>query len=262
MSEEIITETADAGFVAQDGSFTEGWIDRLGDEFSDSREQLEKFKTLPDVLKSYSYLEKKIGAKGVILPTEKSTPEEVSAYRRAMGIPDTVEGYELKPEKLPEGMTWNDEVGRQFAEIAHEHGVPAKAMRALAERFATWQEGTLKAAMDDHQAQVQRGTEQLQREWGGRFEANINKAVTVANRIGLDPRSPGLSDPAVVKALVKFSDMVSESRFVGGEPHTGMQGGMERARDIMTNASNPLYERYQRGEAEAVRTVRELMGNG
>ena len=262
MSEEMIVETPDPGFVAQDGSFTEGWIDRLGGEFSESRDQLEKFKTLPDVLKSYSYLEKKIGTKGVILPTEKSTPEEVSAYRRALGIPETVEGYELRPEKLPEGMTWNDEVGRQFAEIAHEHGVPAKAMRALAERFAVWQEGTLKAAMDDHEVRVQRGTEQLQREWGGRFDANINKAVTVANRIGLDPRSPGLSDPAVVKALVKFSDMVSESRFVGGDPHTGMQGGMERARDIMTNADNPLYERYQRGEAEAVRAVRELMGKG
>jgi hypothetical protein len=133
-------------------------------------------------------------------------------------------------------------------------------MRALAERFATWQEGTLKAAMDDQQTHIQRGTEQLQREWGGRFEANINKAVTVANRIGLNPRSPGLSDPAVVKALVKFSDMVSESRFVGGDPHTGMQSGMERARDIMTNANHPLYERYQRGEADAVRTVRELIG--
>lgn len=210
--------------------------------------------------KSYQGLEQLLGKKAhsVPVPNEKSTPEEVAAYRKAIGVPDSPEGYQLKPEQLPEGVVWDESVAKRAAELAHKHNIPAAAMSELMkfdmERAALMNQ----AAAQMIEQQLESGREELQRVWGDKTGEKIELARRAALTAGVDPSSQGFVDPQVVKAIVSLAEKLSDDRLVEGN-QTGVSSTRARARDIMTNQSNPLYTRYQEGDPEIVDQVRRML---
>jgi hypothetical protein len=212
------------------------------------------------ILKSYQGMEQLVGrkAQAVLPPTEKSTPEEVAEYRKAIGVPESPEAYKLKPEQLPEGVTWDDNVAKKAAELAYKHNVPAAAMQEFMkfdmERAALMNQ----AAAQMIETQLETGRAELQKVWGDKMPEKIELARRAAVTAGVDPTSQGFVDPQVVKAIVNLAEKLSDDKLVAGD-QTGVSSTRARAKDIMTNASNPLYLRYQEGDAEVVDQVRRML---
>jgi hypothetical protein len=210
--------------------------------------------------KSYQGLEQLLGkkAQAIVPPNEKSTPEEIAAYRKAIGVPDAPEGYNLKPEQLPEGVVWDESVAKRAAELAHKHNVPAAAMQEFMkfdmERAALMNQ----AAANMIEQQLESGRAELQKVWGDKMPEKIELARRAAVTAGVDPTSQGFVDPQVVKAIVSLAEKLSDDKLVAGD-QTGPSSTRARARDIMTNQSNPLYTRYQEGDAEVVDQVRRML---
>ena len=210
--------------------------------------------------KSYDVAQRALGrkAQAVVPPTEKSTPEEVAEYRKALGVPETPEGYNLKPEQLPEGVTWDDNVAKRAAELAHKHHIPAAAMQEFMqfdmERAALMNQ----AAVNMIEQQLESGRAELQKVWGDKMPEKIELARRAAVTAGVDPSSQGFVDPQVVKAIVSLAEKLSDDKLVAGD-QTGVSSTRARARDIMTNQANPLYARYQEGDAEVVDQVRRML---
>jgi len=256
--------SAPRGYVGDDGSFADGWLDRLPGELDPAKQTLAKYRGLPELAKSHFELQQLLGKKSsaVNIPGEKSTPEEIAAYRKAVGVPETVDGYQLKPEKLPDGVTWDDATGKAFAEIAHKHHIPAAAMKELAALQLSQESMRAEEVGKMIGAELERGKQELQTAWGANFDKNISLAARVAQTVGLDPHTDGLRDPKVVQALVRFAGMMSEDKLVTGEFAPSMQAGKIRAKAIMTDKSNPLYAKYQEGDGETVELVRSLMRHG
>lgn len=65
-----------------------------------SEKTFEKFNDVPSLAKSYLEAQKAISKKGVIIPSDKATPEEWNNYYRSLGRPDTPEGYTLNNEGI------------------------------------------------------------------------------------------------------------------------------------------------------------------
>jgi hypothetical protein len=210
--------------------------------------------------KSYDVAQRALGrkAQAVVPPTEKSTPEEVAEYRKALGVPETPEGYNLKPEQLPEGVTWDENVAKQAAELAHKHHIPAAAMQEFMkfdmERAALMNQ----AAASMIETQLEAGRAELQKVWGDKMPEKIELARRAAVTAGVDPTSQGFVDPQVVKAIVSLAEKLSDDKLVAGD-QTGASSTRSRARDIMTNQANPLYARYQEGDPEVVDQVRRML---
>lgn len=210
--------------------------------------------------KGFNGLEQLLGKKAnaIVPPTEKSTPEEVSAYRKAIGVPESPEGYQLKPEQLPEGVVWDENVAKRAAELAHKHNVPAAAMQEFMkfdmERAALMNQ----AAAQMIEQQLESGRSELQKVWGDKMPEKIELARRAAVTAGVDPTSQGFVDPQVVKAIVNLAEKLSDDKLVSGD-QTGASSTRARARDIMTNQSNPLYGRYQEGDPEVVDQVRRML---
>ena len=210
--------------------------------------------------KGFNGLEQLLGKKAnaIVPPNEKSTPEEISAYRKAIGVPESPEAYNLKPEQLPEGVTWDDNVAKRAAELAHKHNVPAAAMQEFMkfdmERAALMNQ----AAAQMIETQLETGRAELQKVWGDKMPEKIELARRAAVTAGVDPTSQGFVDPQVVKAIVNLAEKLSDDKLVAGD-QTGASSTRARARDIMTNASNPLYTKYQEGDAEVVDQVRRML---
>lgn len=210
--------------------------------------------------KGFNGLEQLLGKKAhaIVPPTEKSTPEEVAAYRKAIGVPESPEGYNLKPDQIPEGVTWDDATAKKAAELAHKHNVPASAMQEFLrfdmERAAMMNQAA--ATMID--AQLEAGRAELQKVYGDKFGEKIELARRAALTVGVDPASQGFVDPQVVKAIVSLAEKLSDDKLVAGD-QTGVTSTRARARDIMTNQANPLYAKYQEGDPETVDQVRRML---
>jgi hypothetical protein len=219
----------------------------------------------PDIeglAKSYHGLEQLLGKKAhaVMVPTDKSTPEEVAAYRKALGIPESADKYDLKPEKLPEGATWDDATAKRVAEVAHKHNIPPSAVKELValdlERAQQMNAAAAKMLADQKAAAVN----ELRQVYKTELPAKLDLARRAAATAGIDPNDRGFESPAMVKFAIWAAEQISDDKLVEASA-TSMSSAQARAKDIMVNPQNPLYQRYQDGDAEIVDQVRRMLAS-
>jgi hypothetical protein len=105
VSEQTVSEDV-TQFIGEDGSFKDGWIEGLVPE--DLRNEIvfrDMAKTNPNIrdsLKMLANAERAIGKKGLIVPTDSSTPSEWDAFYKTLGRPDKPNGYKLEyPKDMP-----------------------------------------------------------------------------------------------------------------------------------------------------------------
>jgi hypothetical protein len=256
-------QQAPAGYVNPDGSFAEGWHARP--EFAEFK-GVERFKSVPDLVKSYRNLETMKGprAGAVTVPGADATPEEVSAYRKAIGVPDIPTAYDLKPEQIPEGIKFDEGRALKFAERAHKAGMtPAQAREVVA--FQLEQEQQVQADMRLQYDNLMAEREQaLRKEWGTAYPQKVAVAKQVATALGFDPNDGELfGNPKVLQFLGKVTGLLSEDSVAGMRGSlpasgSGYSSPMEEARAITRDPGHPEHERYMAGDPAVTAKVRRL----
>lgn len=251
---------APSAFVLSDGTFAPDWTTKLPEEMGEARKGFERYKSVTDIVKGLHNANQVIGRKGVILPTDKSTPEEISTYRKAMGVPETPDGYSetVKPEQESQVVQWNDEIAKSYFEIAHRHNIPPAALKALTELNLKQREFEAEAALNEIMENKQQGLMHLRQTWGTNFDRNLGLAQRAAQLTGVNPNSYGWRDPEVVKGFVRLASMMDEDKIVS--PGTSLPAGAAdlkaRAKDIQSNPQNPEYRKYWDGDPDVQAKVR------
>ena len=90
-------EGGDEGFVGSDGTFKEGWTGR--DEFKAHADTLGRYKTVNALTDAHMELRKKLSKNPdtmVEIPSETSSDEVRAAFRKANGVPETVDEYKYE----------------------------------------------------------------------------------------------------------------------------------------------------------------------
>jgi len=258
------TGTLGDEWINEDGSFREGWYRRFPEEMHVA---LARHKNVEGLATEHANAQKLIGRKGVFIPSDKSSPQEVADFRKAVGVPETPEGYQVKPETLPEGMQWSDDIAKPFLAVAHKHNVSQAALRELTTEFAKLESMKGKYAVDLAQAnsvqEIKDGTTTLQTLWRDDFDKNVLKAQRAAMLVGVDPKRKGFRDPEVVAGFVRLADMISEDKLVGATG--GLQptmSGLAMAKDIINNPQNPKHQLYHSGDPDTQAMVREYFKQG
>ena len=260
------TETSTAptqhtGYVNPDGTFAEGWANNLPEDSAAYKDTLSKYKSVPDMAKALANANALIGKK-LGVPNEKSSPEEVAAFRRSLGVPDSIEEYKFAPDALPEGMTWDDNNVKNYAEIAHKHNIPPSAMKALVTEHAKMEHFKMQGMQAQIEKQHVEAVNTLKKEWGGEFEKNIGLAKQAAKIAGVNANSQGFADPEVVRGFVRLSQMMSEDKVGRSMSGSEFMTGQARAKDIMSNPDNSWHKRYMEGDREAATLVTGLLKQG
>ena len=136
-----------------------------------------------------------------------ATPEQLAAYRKDHGIPEKVDGYDLKDVKFAET---NKPIVDKLLAAAHETNqtpAQAKAMVLASEKIIE----DMRAQRFEQDAQLKTTTEDaLRAEWGDEYRRNINLLKNhipegIADRLlsgRLADGNPIGSDPEVLKWLV------------------------------------------------------------
>lgn len=157
------------------------------------------------------------------VPGEGAQADEVTAFHRAIGVPEKADGYEIKG---PEGVQLNDAVLGQLAEAGVKYGVPKGAFQGLVNDF-------IQIQMADADAERAR-QDGLASEWvksqGAKADeqiAHVNSAVralelTKADMAGL---RTGMGADRALGLLAKLgAGMAEDVVITGGSKRFGVSG--------------------------------------
>lgn len=237
---------APRGFVAADGTFT-------GGGWTDNAALREKFSSVQALAKSYEHLEQMVGKKGVLLPSENATAQEMDAFYNRLGRPERAEGYAYSPPAAwPSDRPLDTARLDAFRQAAHKAGLSQKQFSALVDwagdyelgRYGEWQ-------AQNAQRQAQRreaALEELRRdpEFGGdRLERTIAQARSAIARFGgqaLAEDSAFGDDPRIVRLMARIGRAMGEDALARGEIPSGALGDAKaRIARIMNDPNAPYW---------------------
>lgn len=260
--------------INDEGEFQDGWIDKLPENLKEHSKHFSKYKSPIHALEHTRNLQQLLGqkAEAVVIPKEGASQEEWATFRSKMGIPETPEGYDLKPpEELPEGVTVDENDLKEFAGLAHEIGLTPQQVAKLQEydlgRFGKLASSSEEQALAIEAKELADNQEILKKEWGSGPE--MQEKITLATRAGMTlgfskeelTTDPIFRNAKVVKMLANVGSQMKEDTLA-----TGSEGSPEslgaKAKDIINNKSNPEYERYWNGDDEVVKKVNMWIRNG
>ena len=176
----------------------------------------------PLLAKNYLHAQRLVGADKLVLPTDKSTPEEIAAFRTKLGVPAKPEEYGFK---LPEGLkeeqldkarvdTWRKEM--------HEAGIPKAAAERLLSKYLAEEHGATQAAIAARTKQAEADELAVKETFGVKYDEKVNFARFALRQFGDDNlvnllESTGMgSNPAVVKFFATIGEQLSDDRASGG----------------------------------------------
>ena len=215
---------------------------------------LAALKTPQDITKAL--IELKTSTKGMVkIPTDESTPEEMTAFFQKLGCPETPEGYELSKE-LPEGLEFSEEMFSGFTQVAQATGITQKQAKAIYEFYNNKSQevaGTLgEKIAQTYKKSKEDGVVALQKEWGTDYKDNLDQAVKMGNTFLSAETKQYLNasklgnHPALIKDFYKLSQQVGGAQMRGGdapkatttyaELETEMENNL-RASDYTTNVT-------------------------
>ena len=254
------------GVIQADGAFAEGWTSKaFGPDYTGP---LAGVKTLTDVDKVLRDNMAAARAKtdGMLkVPGESATPEERAAFFKAIGVPDDPNGYGLaKPEKLPDGVSWDDAFAGEFAKTAHSLGLTPAQVKGLSE-FQTQHIAGQVAMTRQQLAEADKAEKaELAKAFGGDATA-VNAAVAAAQKVGqqaglppeaFDPQHQDYWGNQALQAFAKLAPRLGEHGFAPGSG--GASAGaisVDAAKDIMNNKGNPDHAKYWAGDKDTVAKV-------
>lgn len=246
----------------------ENWTASLPDEMQQYADSLKRFSSVEDLAKSMLHFRQV----GPTYPTADSTPDDIARFRAMANVPAKPEDYGItKPENYPADLEWDDNTAQLLAKIAHEHHVPAPALKALAQAQEAANNARLAQFHEAEAAETKANIAMVQQHLGtgddyARNTANIRHIVgRLSEELGLAPDNPHLAaigkNPAAVLILHKVAQLTSEDQIKRPSSFSDMRSNQQRAEAIM-NYTDPVWgEKYKNGDMQAVRYVEGLLKN-
>lgn len=141
------------------------WRDTLPDDLK-SDATLNKYSDIPNLAKAHIELQKLIGQKGIIKPGKEASPEQIKAFREALGIPSDPSKYDMG--EFDKSITMPPETLEWARKMGAEHGIEPAALKAVMSDYMK-QEALLESAQENAvQADIAEGFKGLRSEWGRR----------------------------------------------------------------------------------------------
>lgn len=220
------------GAAAGDGDADAfAWAGELSDEAPAGGKPSDKaflankgWKSAAEMLRDYRQLESHVNGR-LALPKDENDADGWNALYKAIGRPDTPEGYEFKTEDGNE-----DPRLTEIAKAAHELGLSKKQMDGLAAAL----DGVFTQSSAAEEARItadfEAGKAELRTAWGENYDKNVEIARRGAEKFGFDKDLlNAMGDKVGVKKMLETMHRLGKAigeDTIDGNPSKAM-GGMD-----------------------------------
>lgn len=209
--------------------------------------------------------------KRVRMPGKDAKPEEITAFKQKLSESGLIEGppaspdkYNItKPEKLPDGVAWNDELAGNFKKTAHALGLTQKQAEGLL-AFHAETLGSMGAVIKTSMAE---GINALKAEWGNDYAAKTELAGRAGVAIFKDNpealalfESSGLNNhPGFVKIMAKVGELLQEDGTTIPKTSAPAMDEEEKAiGSIMSGTDAENYKKWKAGDPAIAERMRNF----
>jgi hypothetical protein len=198
-----------------------GWRDTIED--GDTRKLADRYTSPAAMAKALRDANVELSGR-VKIPGEDASDEDMSRYRKQLGVPETPGDYKLSvPEHMPQEIFQSDEVqGRmnQFTEAMHKAGAPSDVVDAAFGWYWAQEADAVAAQAKTDKDYSEAAEGQLRKEWGADYDGNLNIANKYIEQTGssdllhmeLKDGSLLASNPAFLKLVAEAGRQNTESR--------------------------------------------------
>lgn len=184
-AESVATATAPvAAAPAPSQAFS--WKSKVGEDLSKAP-SLGKFSDTPEglaeVAKSYVNLEKLLGHEKIPLPKGPEDVEGISAFNKAIGVPDAPEKYNLPDAKMPVGSESVSFDKGTFQQVMHKYGLTPQQAAGLWKEYGSMMGESYNKMTQSYSAQLDQNINALRKEWGDAYAANVELADMAISRL-------------------------------------------------------------------------------
>jgi hypothetical protein len=239
------------------------WFDEFDPDLK-SNPSITKFKSPAEIAKSYVELQKALGKDKVVLPTDKSTPEEWRAFYKKLGAPDKDDEYDVSDEELPEQARTDGAVKEAFRKAMHGQGLTKKQFEGA---WKFYKESTLNRINQHAESlkSMRGGTEaELRQEWGAAYEPKVAGAQKVIDTFfkdkGIRPEFSVLAnDKGFIKAMADIAEKIGED-VIAGSTRTTMtpQEAQTQLNEMMMDKKGAFHNELHPEHEAAVEKFNDL----
>lgn len=175
------TVTTPTDTDSEKGYWPDDWQKRLAGDDEKSLKQISRYGSVDEIWKKAKSLEQRLssGEFKTALP-KNPTADDLAAWRKDNGIPDTPDKYDLKGINIPEG---DREVINDFlANVAHSENFTPTQTRKAVESYYRMQERNDQVRAEKDEKDRGAGLDALSQEWGGQFTRNNSLIKNLVNK--------------------------------------------------------------------------------
>jgi hypothetical protein len=241
------------------------WKEAISEEFRNDP-NIEKFTEIDALAKSYINATHMIGKDKVAVPNQNSTEEQWNEVFDKLGRPASADKYALdvKSDVVP----LNEGDVKQFAENAHKLGLSNKQAQGVLEFYKNNMEGQAhQSKVDTETSQVQ-AEQELRKEWGRDFEANVKRAGALA-KANLNTEILDLElkngmrvgdHPEMIKGFAKIANLLTEDNIMSPEDENASKTSDIESdiASIMSNKEGPYWNKQHPDHDKMVQQVYSL----
>lgn len=170
-----------------------------------------------------------IGKKGVIVPGDGATPEQMNEYLKAIGRPDSPDEYEFTPIEELKDTKRNAETEAAVKKLMHEVGIPKQMATKLQQGYEKMMYEQNKAVVDAQKAEDAAFEQFNKTFFGDKKETIVTNAQKVLRELDLPEGAKVMMDKmnseqlAMVIAVTDglYKKYGKEDGFRGGDPGAG-----------------------------------------
>jgi hypothetical protein len=217
--------------VGPDGKFAENWRTQLPEDIREHKE-LVNVKDIQTLAKNHVNVQALIAKKAegmVKVPGENASEEEIAAYRKATGVPDSPEAYAYTvPADFPKDIPFDQKRFDDFRAVAFKAGMNQVTFEAAVNHEITRQIAEYNALNTAAENLAKQTTEQLKKEHGTGYDAWLAKAKLAYSKIPEMveiAKLTGMGDhPVFLKLAGWIGEHINEGSFEKGSGPSGDKG--------------------------------------
>ena len=218
----------------------------------------ERFRSVDNLARSYRDLERRMGERAPVRPGADATPEQRTAWRQYLGVPDTPDGYQpQRPAGLPEGREFDPQAQQEFLRVAHQLDLAPHQVQAImdweAQRVAQYNAQQEQESTESAQAGEQAGRSK----WGAQWDIKLAMAQEYLRRQGSEELrhdleslvvTNGEGKPILAGNHVGIIEMMAElAQLTGHAPYVIGEGGGILSQGSAKERLNAAYADHRAG---------------